>query len=60
MWRLQGMGEGGLVCGVGGWQGGAQPCPDALFSCAGPTVEAVPASLPGTEQEFWLRTAAGG
>ena len=52
-------GENVETSGVGGLQLGAQPCPDALFSCAGQNEEAGLASLPGAEQKAGLRMEVG-
>ena len=45
--------------GLGGLQWGAQPCPVALFSCAGLNEEAGLASLPWAEQKAGLRMEVG-
>ena len=46
MWRAHSVGAGGRVCGAAGlW--GAQPCSDALFSCAELRREAILVSLLG-------------
>ena len=48
-------GENVETSGVVGLQWGAQPCPVALFSCAGLNEEAGLASLPWAEQKAGLR-----
>lgn len=53
-WAKEGWSEGWVV-----GSEKAQLCPDAPFSCAGPSWVAVLVSLPGTEWEGWLGTGAG-